>query len=45
MDRNDIMLMYGFIAIRLFLLYLSTNVSSNIMNQIYTEEVLINGDF
>lgn len=44
MDRNDIMLMYGFIAIRLFLLYLSTNVSSNIMNQIYTERVLINGE-
>ena len=36
-DRNDIGLIYGFIAIRVFILYLSSNVSSNIMNQIYTE--------
>ena len=43
-DKNDIGLIYGFIAIRIFILYLSSNVSSNIMNQIYTERVLINGD-
>ena len=43
-DRNDIGLIYGFIAIRVFILYLSSNVSSNIMNQIYTERVLINGE-
>lgn len=44
MKRNDIGLIYGFIFIRIFILYLSTNVSSNIMNQIYTERVLINGE-
>tara|TARA_B110000305_G_C19284469_1_gene560995 strand:+ start:165 stop:746 length:582 start_codon:yes stop_codon:yes gene_type:complete len=43
-DKNDIGLIYGFIAIRIFILYLSSNVSSNIMNQIYTERVLINGE-
>lgn len=43
-DRSDIGLIYGFIAIRVFILYLSSNVSSNIMNQIYTERVLINGE-
>ncbi len=43
-DKNDIGLIYGFIAIRVFILYLSSNVSSNIMNQIYTERVLINGE-
>jgi hypothetical protein len=44
MNRSDIGLIYGFIFIRIFILYLSTNVSSNIMNQIYTERVLINGE-
>jgi len=43
-NRNNIGLIYGFIAIRIFILYLSSNVSSNIMNQIYTERVLINGE-
>lgn len=43
-NRNNIGLIYGFIAIRVFILYLSSNVSSNIMNQIYTERVLINGE-
>ena len=44
MDKDTLYYMYGFIAIRVFLLYLSTNISSNIMNQIYTERVLINGE-
>ena len=44
MNTKVIGIMYGFIAIRIFLLYLSTTISSNIMNQIYTERVLINGE-
>jgi hypothetical protein len=36
--------LYGLIGIRIFLLYLSTRISSNIMTQIYTERVLINGE-
>ena len=37
-------ILYGFIIVRIFLLYMSTMVSSNIMTQIYTERVLINGE-
>ena len=41
---KEIGMIYGFIAVRLLLLYLSTTMSSNIMTQIYTERVLINGE-
>ena len=41
---KEIGMIYGFIVIRLALLYLSTTMSSNIMTQIYTERVLINGE-
>jgi hypothetical protein len=44
MNKENLGLIYGFIAIRIFILYLSTKISSNIMNQIYTERVLINGE-
>ena len=44
MNTKVIGIMYGFIAVRIFILYLSTTISSNIMNQIYTERVLINGE-
>tara|TARA_B100000401_G_C52755254_1_gene695360 strand:- start:882 stop:1334 length:453 start_codon:yes stop_codon:yes gene_type:complete len=44
MDRESILIIYSLIAVRIFLLYISSYVSSNIMNQIYTERVLINGD-
>lgn len=44
MEKKDIGIMYAFIAIRVFILFLSTKISSNIMNQIYTERVLINGE-
>lgn len=36
--------LYGFLAIRVFLLFLSSKIASNIMTQIYTERVLINGE-
>ena len=44
MNTKVIGIMYGFIAVRIFILYLSTTISSNIMNEIYTERVLINGE-
>lgn len=44
MDRESLLIIYSLIAVRIFLLYISSYVSSNIMNQIYTERVLINGD-
>jgi len=44
MDRESLIIIYSLIAVRIFVLYISTYVSSNIMNQIYTERVLINGD-
>ena len=42
-NANDISIIYGFILIRIVILYISTYISSNIMNQIYSERVLING--
>ena len=42
--NNEIQMLYGFITVRVVLLYLSTTISSNIMSQIYTERVLINGE-
>ena len=42
-NKNDISIIYGFILIRIVILYISTYISSNIMNQIYSERVLING--
>ena len=42
-NANDISIIYGFISIRIVILYISTYISSNIMNQIYSERVLING--
>ena len=44
MDRESLLIIYSLVAVRIFLLYISSYVSSNIMNQIYTERVLINGD-
>lgn len=44
MDRESLLILYSLIAIRIFILYISSYISSNIMNQIYTERVLINGD-
>jgi len=44
MDRESLLIIYSLIAVRIFILYISSYVSSNIMNQIYTERVLINGD-
>ena len=44
MDRESLVILYSLIGIRIFILYISTYISSNIMNQIYTERVLINGD-
>ncbi len=44
MDRESLLIVYSLIAIRIFVLYISSYVASNIMNQIYTERVLINGD-
>ena len=44
MEREDFVIIYSLIAVRILLLYLSSYVSSNIMNQIYTERVLINGN-
>lgn len=44
MNRESILILYSLVAVRIFLLYISSYVSSNIMNQIYTERVLINGD-
>ena len=44
MDREILLIIYSLIAVRIFILYISSYVSSNIMNQIYTERVLINGD-
>ena len=44
MDESPIPIMYGFILARIVLLYLSTSITSNIMSQIYTERVLINGE-
>jgi len=42
--NESIPIMYGFILARIVLLYLSTNITANIMSQIYTERVLINGE-
>ena len=42
-NNNDNKMIYSFILIRIVILYISTYVSSNIMNQIYSERVLING--
>ena len=42
-NNNGISIIYGFISIRIVILYISTYISSNIMNQIYSERVLING--
>jgi len=44
MDRENILLIYSLISIRIFILYISSYISSNIMGQIYSERVLINGD-
>jgi hypothetical protein len=44
MDRESLLIIYSLVAVRIFLLYISSYVASNIMNQIYTERVLINGD-
>ena len=44
MERENFVIIYSLIAVRILLLYLSSYVSSNIMNQIYTERVLINGN-
>jgi len=44
MDESPIPIMYGFILARIVLLYLSTSITANIMSQIYTERVLINGE-
>ena len=44
MNREALLIVYSLIAIRIFVLYISSYVASNIMNQIYTERVLINGD-
>ena len=44
MDRESLLIIYSLIAVRIFILYISSYVSSNIMNQIYTERVLINGE-
>jgi hypothetical protein len=44
MNGQTIGLIYGLIAIRVFLLYMSSTISSNIMTQIYTDRVLINGE-
>ena len=44
MDRESLLIIYSLVAVRIFLLYISSYVSSNIMNKIYTERVLINGD-
>lgn len=44
MNKDNVTLIYGFVAVRIFVLYLSSNISANIMNQIYTERVLINGE-
>tara|TARA_B110000259_G_scaffold526_1_gene752 strand:+ start:7212 stop:7697 length:486 start_codon:yes stop_codon:yes gene_type:complete len=43
-SKEDILMFYGFILARIILLKLSTSITSNIMSQIYTERVLINGD-
>ena len=43
MDKT-VQILYGFIVVRILLLYLSTNITANIMSQIYTERVLINGE-
>ena len=42
--NESIPIMYGFILARIVLLYLSTSITANIMSQIYTERVLINGE-
>ncbi len=42
-NNNNISIIYSFILIRIVILYISTYISSNIMNQIYSERVLING--
>ena len=44
MNRESLLIIYSLIAVRIFVLYISSYVASNIMNQIYTERVLINGD-
>ncbi len=44
MEESPIPIMYGFILARIVLLYLSTSITGNIMSQIYTERVLINGE-
>ena len=44
MDRESLLIIYSLVAVRIFLLYISSYVASNIMNQIYTERVLINGE-
>lgn len=44
MNGQTVGLIYGLIIIRIFLLYLSTTISSNMMTQIYTDRVLINGE-
>ena len=41
-DRNT-QIIYAFLLIRILLLYISTYIASNIMNQIYSERVLIVG--
>ena len=41
-DRNT-QIIYAFLLIRILLLYISTYIASNIMNQIYSERVLISG--
>ena len=41
--RKQIQVIYAFLLIRILLLYISTYIASNIMNQIYSERVLISG--
>ena len=43
MDKTA-QVLYGLIIARIVLLYLSTTITANIMSQIYTERVLINGE-
>ena len=41
--HRNTQIIYAFLLIRILLLYISTYVASNIMNQIYSERVLISG--